>query len=174
MANKLDRDQIEALKAEGLSVRKIAERLSELSGAKVSPSSVHYMLSKENGNGESKESVQVDQALVLERFDYVQVRLDDLTNQISRTTYILQLQIERVRKFQIAVLTACVSAILTLAWLDGGHNWAGLALLLIAFGFLIWKTWDDVMSCLRRKGNQNFWISPTLAIRKEEGNNDRP
>jgi hypothetical protein len=84
MANKLDRDQIEALKAEGLSVRKIAERLSESSGAKVSPSSVHYMLSKEYGNGEGKTSSEVPESVLLGRLDSIEVSVRQLQAAVDK------------------------------------------------------------------------------------------
>lgn len=85
MAHKLDRfrDQIEVFKATGDSVREIARKLSEMSGEKVAASTVQWWLKQGNGNGESKESVQVDQAALVERLDHVQVCLDELAKQVT-------------------------------------------------------------------------------------------
>ncbi|MBL8227334.1 MAG: hypothetical protein JNL98_02610 [Bryobacterales bacterium] len=79
MSAKLDAfaQEIAAMQAQGFSVRKIAERLSDLSGQHVASSSIHAWI-RSNGNGEVKESRAVDPALVLERLDHVALRLDEL------------------------------------------------------------------------------------------------
>ena len=85
MAHKLEpfKDQIGLFKANGESVRSIASKLSEMSGVKIAPSSVHHFL-KGNGNGESKESPAVNPAPTVERVDNLQVRLDELKAQLDR------------------------------------------------------------------------------------------
>lgn len=74
MANKAYEhlDEIMRLKADGESVRSIAAKLS------LPASSVQYVLKQGNGNGESKEAVQVDQSVWLRRIDSLELLVQEL------------------------------------------------------------------------------------------------
>lgn len=205
MAHKLHpyREQIELLKANRESVRSIASKLSELSGEKIAPSTVHHFLKQGSGNGESKESIQIDQAAVLERLDYVAFRLDELEERLSETKAIWG---------YLGVLSTCVERAF---WLTGGSSlllcaalshsrilWAGAFLCAGGYVFAtvasramrervadwieskcdwavccVWDVLNDALSRILprgRKAKQDFFISPYLAVRKDEVNNDRP
>ena len=178
-------EEIFRMKADGESVRSIASKLN------LPASSVHYVLKQGNDNGESKESVQVDQVALLERLDHVEVRLDELQARLEevcwhldpgwkkvdgwlahRTVNVqeaLQELLGRKRMSDLArtiLFRAAAVAFFVWVWSVDGHYWMYLACAIgAALGFLEWNRseWKQRLSRSWWRGARK---DPFEAIRK--------